>query len=250
MRSDPYCSNCGYSLSGATESSKCPECGKPLVEVLTRDVSGAVQGLRRRSQQLLFGLPLIDVAFGPHGTERYGHARGVLAIGDRATGIFAFGGRAAGLVACGGAVVGVVAFGGFAAGIVGIGGFAIGLAIALGGFSIGSVAIGGFASGLLAFGGFASGYSASGGMSFGWYAEGGQAMGRYVLSGLRRDPEAVAFFNSTGGLKRVFLGMFSSLPGMLLMSLGIVVLSLAQTGMMLWARRWAQRKGAEERPAV
>jgi len=37
MARDPYCGNCGYSLRGLTESSKCPECGKPIVEVLQRD---------------------------------------------------------------------------------------------------------------------------------------------------------------------------------------------------------------------
>ena len=29
-RNEPYCSNCGYVLKGLTDSSKCPECGKPM----------------------------------------------------------------------------------------------------------------------------------------------------------------------------------------------------------------------------
>ena len=33
---EPYCGNCGHRLTGLVDSSKCPECGRPLVEVLTR----------------------------------------------------------------------------------------------------------------------------------------------------------------------------------------------------------------------
>jgi len=32
----PYCSACGHDLTGAVTASACPECGRPLVEVLTR----------------------------------------------------------------------------------------------------------------------------------------------------------------------------------------------------------------------
>ncbi|MBL8880830.1 MAG: hypothetical protein JNG88_17085 [Phycisphaerales bacterium] len=75
-RKDPYCSNCGYSLRGLTESSKCPECGKPLVEVLMRDNMFAAKGYRYASKVRVFGLPLVSIAFGPSETERRGHARG------------------------------------------------------------------------------------------------------------------------------------------------------------------------------
>ena len=37
LKDEPYCGNCGYLLKGAVESSKCPECGRPLtVGVLHR----------------------------------------------------------------------------------------------------------------------------------------------------------------------------------------------------------------------
>jgi len=52
---DPYCGNCGYSLRGLTESSKCPECGKPIVEVLQRDRS-IPRGKRYKSKTMPFGL--------------------------------------------------------------------------------------------------------------------------------------------------------------------------------------------------
>jgi predicted Zn-ribbon and HTH transcriptional regulator len=41
LKNEPYCGNCGYVLTGATETSKCPECGRPLVEVLTRNTAGS-----------------------------------------------------------------------------------------------------------------------------------------------------------------------------------------------------------------
>lgn len=109
----PYCVNCHYDLTGATNTPVCPECGKPLVEVLVRGRHATTGRARRyRSETLLFGLPIIDVAIGPDpdGGEAFGRARGVIAIGDRATGGIAIGNQwALGVVAAGGAAVGVVA---------------------------------------------------------------------------------------------------------------------------------------------
>ena len=88
----PYCSNCGYVLTGLTESSKCPECGKPLVEVLTRQTfSFGNTGKRYRSKATLFGWPVIDVALGPKDGELRGQAKGIIAIGDLAVGGLAIG---------------------------------------------------------------------------------------------------------------------------------------------------------------
>ena len=61
---DPYCSNCNYSLVGLTDSAKCPECGKPIVEVLQRR-GGFLGGRRYTSNIVLFGLPLVQVALIP-----------------------------------------------------------------------------------------------------------------------------------------------------------------------------------------
>lgn len=100
--------------------------------------------VRKRSQKMLFGVPLVDIAFGPDPQtgERFGHARGFIAIGDRAKGCIAVGGAAYGFIAVGGSAVGVVALGGASFGL-----------LALGGLALGGVALGGFAAGIIARGG-------------------------------------------------------------------------------------------------
>ena len=180
---DPYCANCSYPLKGLTESSKCPECGKPLVEVLQRGVSFA-RSKRYRSPYSIFGLPLIDIASGPDAESKMGKARGIIAIGDQATGWLAIGGFARGIIAFGGFALGLIAFGGMSVGGLAIGGWALGL-VALGGG-----AVGGFANG-----GGAVGFVAQGGGAFGYYARAGGALGKYVDCPARRDPEATRFFS-------------------------------------------------------
>ena len=198
MPQDPYCSNCGYTLIGLTESSKCPECGRPLVEVLTRDPVRR-QGRRYRSEIVLFGLPLLHIALGPDGEERYGKARGIIAIGDVAVGWLALGGRALGLIAVGGVCAGLFAVGGLSLGV-----------LALGGLAIGGLAAGGGAIGILAEGGGAVGAVAQGGGAAGYYARGGGAVGCFVESGGSRNPQALAFF-------RRWQWLFGSAPNSLLL---------------------------------
>lgn len=134
------------------------------------------RGIRKCSDQLLWGLPLYDIAMGPDPEkgELRGHARGIIAIGDIATGGLAIGGVARGIIATGGLALGL---------LVGFGGVATGL-LAFGGLAIGGIALGGATAGGIAIGGGAVGY----------YAAGGGAWGEHVISGLEQDPEAVRFF--------------------------------------------------------
>ena len=157
---EPYCGACGHRLSGLVDSSKCPECGRPIIEVLTR--SGRL-GRRYRSRTTLFGLPLIDIALGATHSETRGLARGVFAIGDKARGI----------VAIGGSSVGVVAIGGRAMGVCSLGGMSLGLLSSCGGISVGAITVGGFALGGLGYGGVCAAIVADGGVSVGLYAAGG-----------------------------------------------------------------------------
>ena len=204
---DPYCSNCGYALTGATESSKCPECGQPLVDVLMRPTMD-LGGKRFRSKGRIFGMPIIDIAFGPHGREPTGKARGFIAIGNEARGVLAIGGQAVGVVAIGG-----LAIGGFS-----LGGLSIGLLTALGGMSIGGIAFGGWAMGGLARGGGAMGFVADGGMAIGYYARAGGAFGPHTIGPGRADPDATRVFDALSWL-------FGSLPPTVL-SFGISFISM------------------------
>lgn len=161
--SEPFCGNCGYILTGLTGSSKCPECGKPIVDVLQRKNMGMNFGKRYRSKATIFGMPVIDIAMGPKNGEMRGHARGFIAIGDEAMGVLAIGGIARGIVAIGGVSLGVFS----------TGGVTLGLLIALGGLSFGGIAVGGVAIGAVATGGLAIGWVAQGGMAIGDLARGG-----------------------------------------------------------------------------
>ncbi len=181
---DPYCSNCGYSLIGATESSKCPECGMPLVDVLARRGGVIAGGKRFRSKSQVFGMPVVHIAIGPSVTERRGKARGFIAIGDDALGVLAIGGAARGVLAIGGAAIGVFS----------LGGASVGLGAAAGGWAIGGLAAGGGALGGLVWGGGAAGYAAEGGGAAGVYARGGGVFARHAITPTTQDPAAVTRF--------------------------------------------------------
>jgi hypothetical protein len=183
MQGDPYCSNCSYSLKGLTDSSKCPECGKPLVEVLTRKAFDLSKfGRRYKSRIMLFGLPLIHIAFGPDEDGPHGKAKGILALGEKATGLIAIGGQATGIVAIGGFARGVCCLGGISIGLFSCGGCALGVLMASGGL----------AAALLASGGMAIGWLATGGMAIGVYAAGGATWGTYTMGAGANDPQASA----------------------------------------------------------
>ena len=218
---DPFCGNCGYVLKGLTESSKCPECGKPLVEVLTRpNQPFANTGKRYRSKATLFGLPVIDVAVGPKDGELRGHAKGIIAIGDIATGGIALGGIARG----------VVAVGGFAVGLFALGGAGVGLLCGCGGFGVGGLASGGGSVGICASGGFAAGVVAQGGAALGLYTRDGRNFGRAASS------QPVEPFDSLSW----FFGPAHVTPRLvyqpMLVTVGITLLVAAVIGLIAWLR--------------
>lgn len=138
----PYCDNCGYSFVGLTESTRCPECGEPVVEVLMRDRLQGPQSRRYESERKVLGLPLISIAVGPARGERVGKPVGIIAIGDFPRGVIAMGGVSLGVISFGGVSVGLISCGGVALGaLLGLGGVATGL------FALGGLAIGGFTYG-------------------------------------------------------------------------------------------------------
>ncbi|MFM9956790.1 MAG: hypothetical protein ACKVZJ_01830 [Phycisphaerales bacterium] len=190
----PYCSNCLYDLSASTETGRCPECGRPLIEILAR-VSATVlpsgmRARRYRSTATVFGMPFLDIATGPRpdAGEMYGHARGFIAIGDVATGVIALGGRATGIVSAGGLSVGLFSVGGMS-----VGGLlsAGGLAVAIPGIAAGGMGVGGIGTG-----GMGIGVVAQGGMAVGVYAKGGGAFGLHTISRGNIDPAAATVFNA------------------------------------------------------
>jgi hypothetical protein len=231
----PTCANCGHDLSGLVDSSKCTECGRPLVEVLVRKTTHKASFRRYTSRARILGLPALSIArgVGPDGQE--GHARGWIAIGDKATGVIALGGLARGIVAMGGMSMGVFTVGGMSLGLFGaFGGMAVSLA---------GLAVGGMAAGFLATGGMAIGVGAVGGTTIGWCAWGpprSSLAAHRVLGGggTAGDPTALQFFDA-------FAWLFGPAPGpipigqpmvwLLAVMLGVAAL-LAAPAVLRWAR--------------
>jgi hypothetical protein len=217
---DPYCSHCGYLLTGLTESSKCPECGKPIVEVLTRPGWAFNFGKRYRSKARLFGWPVIDIALGPRDGQMRGHARGIIAIGDIATGGIAIGGLARGIVALGGLAIGIFA----------VGGAGLGLLCGAGGLAVGILACGGGAIGVLACGGGAAGI----------FAQGGGAIGKYWRDGRIRHmahPNPFDQFHWFFGSWPPKLGIDALHP--LLVIAGIAILATALIAVVALPALWS-----------
>lgn len=233
----PYCGNCGYELSGLTDSSRCPECGGALVDVLVR--GGFTYGKRYTSRTTLFGLPLLSIALGATATERVGRARGVLAIGDRAVGLIAMGGRARGVVAMGGVAIGCFSFGGVS----------IGLVTAVGGCAIGGMVWGGVGLGVLVSAGLAIGFAASGGMAVGIYAVGGLPLGLHRVGPGVNDPAVgqlfrhlTWFFGPPG-----FAG--ASLVQPLIATAGATLAASGVIGLLAAAAHWLKGRSGRERGA-
>jgi len=188
----------------------------------------------------MFGVPIVCVAFGarPEFGEVYGHAVGIIAIGDVARGGIAIGGRA----------TGIVAIGGMAFGVASMGGMSVGLLSAMGGMTIGAFAVGGFAIGGVATGGGAIGGVAQGGMAIGYYARGGGVTAVYGLSGRGGSAEAVQFFDAVspvlgGGQAANARGFMTQSAGVgfaLVMACVLAVAIAAVLGHRSWAAKRAR----------
>ncbi len=230
----PISANCGQDLTGLVDSSKCSECGKPLVEVLVRETSKTQRFRRYSSKAKLFGMPALSIARGIGPDGRPGHARGWIAIGDRATGVVAFGGSARGIVAFGGSSVGVFAVGGMSVGLfVSFGGMAISpLGLAFGGMAIGAIAVGGMAIGFAAVSGSSVAY-------YSWGPPGGSwAAYRVMVRGGPGDQPAIDFFESISWLVGSPSGRLSMLrPMVWAVSIYVsVATALAAPGVLRWSR--------------
>ena len=130
---------------------------------LPREAAQRVFRSEYRSKTMVFGVPLVHIAFGfEPNTGRTRTAKGIIAIGDKAVGVVAIGRLA----------LGVVAVGGVACGLFASGGAALGILVAAGGLAVGGLAFGGLAVGVIAVGGGAIG----------------------VYAGSVRDPEAIQLF--------------------------------------------------------
>ena len=238
----PVCAACGHDLSGAVNSAKCPECGRPLVEVLIRPamMSTLLAGRRMLSRRYesktrVLGMPLVSIATGVGEDGKPADAKGFFAMGDIATGVFAFGGLARGVVAFGGASIGGVTFGGLSLGTFAAFG---GLAVAW----LGS-AVGGFAAGLLAAGGGAIGIVAQGGLAVGWLARGATAKGVHTWSSSSRgasapDAATQALFDQyswlvgpPGAMPQIhYNALWTIAVAIVVIALALVPLILARTG--------------------
>jgi hypothetical protein len=142
------CPECARSVSDKAQS--CPSCGYPLqAGVPGPSFRGAwgYYGYEYKSKKMIFGMPLVHIAYGPSPGGGLRVAKGFIAIGNVAVGVIAIGGVALGIFALAGVGIGLVCLAGVALGVIlGMGGIATGY-FALGGVAIGVYAIGGLSLG-------------------------------------------------------------------------------------------------------
>lgn len=133
-----FCPYCGETLSRRGKS--CSQCGRDLAPAFRRRryiLSGYIWDFEYRSEQIIFGMPLIHIAQGINpetGLPRV--ARGFIAVGGFAVGVFVLGGFGAGVFVFSGIGLGLLAIGGIAMGGLAFGGLALGLFFAAGGLAI------------------------------------------------------------------------------------------------------------------
>jgi len=133
-----FCPFCGERLQ--RRELRCSHCGEDLsIRIQDRSSIGptSIWGFEYRSEQTIFGMPLIHIAQGINpetGLPRV--ARGFIAIGGFAVGVVVIGGFGAGIFVFSGIGLGLLAIGGIAIGGLAFGGLALGLVFAAGGLAI------------------------------------------------------------------------------------------------------------------
>ena len=115
----------------------------------------------RKSEKMIFGMPLYHIGKNAHGFFAIGlKARGVFSIGLMARGIVSLGMLSLGVISIGLLSLGLISVGVFSAGLLAVGSIALGLfaagAISVGLVSFGALSVGCFSTGALAVGKYAA----------------------------------------------------------------------------------------------
>ncbi len=153
------CRECQREIS--TEAMACPHCGAPR----PTDLEWRGSGYEWRSEQSVYGYPLIHIAFGKDAKGKRRVAKGFIAIGQ------------------------------FAVGVITVAQFGIGLLFGFGQFIFGLTALAQFAGGLIiGVGQLATGYAAIGQIVLAKFGLAQLGWAKFLWSPKRRDPEAVEFF--------------------------------------------------------
>ena len=116
-----------------------------------------IQFHERKSEKMIFGMPLYHIGRNAHGFFAVGlRARGVFSIGLLSRGIFSLGLLSLGIISIGILSLGLISAGSFSLGLLAVGSIALGLfaagAISVGLVSFGALSVGCFSSGALAIG--------------------------------------------------------------------------------------------------
>jgi len=153
------CRECGKEIS--TQAKHCPHCGAPY----PAKKSWKGPGFEWKSQTMIYGFPLVHIAFGRNEHGKFRVAKGIIAIGQ------------------------------FAIGLIAIAQFGIGILFGFGQFILGVTAIAQVAiTAYFAIGQFAVGYIAIGQLALGYYVLAQVGYAKYVWSIDRKDVEAILFF--------------------------------------------------------
>ena len=133
----------------------------------------------RKSEKMIFGMPLYHIGRNAHGFFAVGFkARGVFSIGLMSRGIFSLGLLSLGIISIGILSLGLISAGTFSLGLLAVGSIALGL------FAAGAISVG-----LVSFGALSVGYFSTGALAIGKYAAVGDhahamiAIGQTVADG-------------------------------------------------------------------